>query len=247
MFAVSGHVNKPGVFEVPNGITTFRQLFDAPEYGGGVREGRARQGLHPGRRLGPVVLRGAPRPAARQADGRQGGLHARLGRHRRDGRDDRRGGGRLAGGAVLRPRVLRQVHALPRGHDLAGADPGPHPRGQRPARGPRPAPGRVGQHQPRDPVAAAPDHHLPAGPLGRVADHVRPSPASATSSSTTSSTADPSTASSATGPTASRMSHADADRAGTEPDDHAAPRAGQDDPDHRGRRPPARGAAWPAG
>ncbi len=48
MFAVSGHVNKPGVFEVPNGITTFRQLFDAPEYGGGVREGRAVKAFIPG-------------------------------------------------------------------------------------------------------------------------------------------------------------------------------------------------------
>jgi len=39
MFAVSGHVNKPGVFEVPNGVTTFRMLFEAPEYCGGVRNG----------------------------------------------------------------------------------------------------------------------------------------------------------------------------------------------------------------
>ena len=39
MFAVSGHVNRPGVFEVPNGITTFRQLFEAPEYCGGIRDG----------------------------------------------------------------------------------------------------------------------------------------------------------------------------------------------------------------
>jgi NADH-quinone oxidoreductase subunit F len=48
MFAVSGHVNRPGVFEVPNGITTFRQLFDAPEYCGGVRDGRAVKAFIPG-------------------------------------------------------------------------------------------------------------------------------------------------------------------------------------------------------
>jgi NADH-quinone oxidoreductase subunit F len=48
MFAVSGHVNRPGVFEVPNGITTFRQLFEAPEYCGGVREGRAVKAFIPG-------------------------------------------------------------------------------------------------------------------------------------------------------------------------------------------------------
>jgi len=48
MFAVSGHVRKPGVFEVPNGVTTFRMLFEAPEYCGGVREGRSVKAFIPG-------------------------------------------------------------------------------------------------------------------------------------------------------------------------------------------------------
>jgi len=48
MFAVSGHVNNPGVFEVPNGITTFRMLFEAPEYCGGVRKGRSVKAFIPG-------------------------------------------------------------------------------------------------------------------------------------------------------------------------------------------------------
>jgi NADH-quinone oxidoreductase subunit F len=48
MFAVSGHVNRPGVFEVPNGVTTFRMLFDAPEYCGGVRDGRKVKAFIPG-------------------------------------------------------------------------------------------------------------------------------------------------------------------------------------------------------
>ncbi len=48
IFAVSGHVNHPGVFEVPNGITTFRMLFDAPEYCGGVRDGRSVKAFIPG-------------------------------------------------------------------------------------------------------------------------------------------------------------------------------------------------------
>ena len=38
----------------------------------------------------------------------------------------------LAGRAVLRPRVLRQVHAVPRGHHLAGEDPAAHPGRPRP-------------------------------------------------------------------------------------------------------------------
>jgi NADH-quinone oxidoreductase subunit F len=48
MFAVSGHVNKPGIFEVPNGVTTFRMLFEAPEYCGGIRGGRKVKAFIPG-------------------------------------------------------------------------------------------------------------------------------------------------------------------------------------------------------
>jgi NADH-quinone oxidoreductase subunit F len=48
MFAVSGHVNRPGVFEVPQGLTTFRHLFEAPEYGGGIRNGNALKAFIPG-------------------------------------------------------------------------------------------------------------------------------------------------------------------------------------------------------
>jgi NADH-quinone oxidoreductase subunit F len=48
MFAVSGHVNRPGVFEVPNGVTTFRMLFEAPEYCGGIRDDRAIKAFIPG-------------------------------------------------------------------------------------------------------------------------------------------------------------------------------------------------------
>jgi NADH-quinone oxidoreductase subunit F len=48
MFAVSGHVNRPGVFEVPNGVTTFRMLIEAPEYCGGVRDGGRVKAFIPG-------------------------------------------------------------------------------------------------------------------------------------------------------------------------------------------------------
>jgi NADH-quinone oxidoreductase subunit F len=48
IFAVSGHVNRTGVFEVPNGVTTFRMLFEAPEYCGGVRQGRGVKAFIPG-------------------------------------------------------------------------------------------------------------------------------------------------------------------------------------------------------
>ncbi len=48
MFAVSGHVNRPGVFEVPNGITTFRDLFEKPEYCAGIRNGHRLKAFIPG-------------------------------------------------------------------------------------------------------------------------------------------------------------------------------------------------------
>ena len=138
--------SSPGVYEVEFGVTTFRDLI----YGARLRRRHPRrpraQGVHPRRRLGAVVLRGAPRPPAREGHRRQGRLHARLGRHRRDGRDHRHGQGLPAPGALLRPRVVRQVHAVPRGHHVAGADPRAHPRRPRPARGPRPAARRLRQH-----------------------------------------------------------------------------------------------------
>jgi NADH-quinone oxidoreductase subunit F len=48
MFAVSGHVKRPGVYEVPNGVTTFRMLIEAPEYCGGMRDGRSVKAFIPG-------------------------------------------------------------------------------------------------------------------------------------------------------------------------------------------------------
>ena len=48
MFAVSGHVNKPGVYEVEFGITTFRDLIEAPIYCGGVRGGKQLKAFIPG-------------------------------------------------------------------------------------------------------------------------------------------------------------------------------------------------------
>jgi NADH-quinone oxidoreductase subunit F len=48
MFAVSGHVKKPGVFEVEYGVTTFRDIICAPVYAGGVRSDRALKAFIPG-------------------------------------------------------------------------------------------------------------------------------------------------------------------------------------------------------
>ena len=65
MVAVSGHVHRPGVFEIINGTTTFRDLIEGEEFCQGIRDGRRAQGLRAGRRLGAVVRRGSARPAVR--------------------------------------------------------------------------------------------------------------------------------------------------------------------------------------
>ena len=134
MFAVSGHVKRPGVYEVEHGVTTFRDLLLRRRLlPGHPRRPRA-QDVHPRWRLGALVLPRAPRSPARGRAGRRRRLDARLRRHRRDGRDHRRGAGLPAGRAVLRPRVVRQVHAVSRGHHLAGAGAPAHPRRPRSAR-----------------------------------------------------------------------------------------------------------------
>jgi len=48
MFAVSGHVQNPGVFEVEFGVTTFRDLIYAPEYAGGIKDGNQIKAFIPG-------------------------------------------------------------------------------------------------------------------------------------------------------------------------------------------------------
>lgn len=48
LFALSGHVNKPGVYEVELGTTSFRDLVEKPEYGNGMRNGNALKAFIPG-------------------------------------------------------------------------------------------------------------------------------------------------------------------------------------------------------
>ncbi len=48
VFAVSGHVNNPGVFEVEFGVTTFRDIIEGSDYAGGVRNGKKLKAFIPG-------------------------------------------------------------------------------------------------------------------------------------------------------------------------------------------------------
>jgi NADH-quinone oxidoreductase subunit F len=106
IYSVSGHVERPGQYEAPLGIT-LRQLLDLA----------ARRLVH------PDLHGGAPGRPARLRGRRRGGLDA--GYHGRAGlQRDRLGAvGRDEVDRVLQARVVRQVHPVPRGHLLAGADP----------------------------------------------------------------------------------------------------------------------------
>ncbi|HVM66860.1 MAG TPA: NADH-quinone oxidoreductase subunit NuoF [Acidimicrobiales bacterium] len=48
MFALSGHVKRPGVYEVGSGTLTFRDMFYDERLGGGIREDRALKAFIPG-------------------------------------------------------------------------------------------------------------------------------------------------------------------------------------------------------
>jgi NADH-quinone oxidoreductase subunit F len=48
IFAVSGHVENPGVFEVEFGTTTFRDIIMGADYAGGIRDGRSLKAFIPG-------------------------------------------------------------------------------------------------------------------------------------------------------------------------------------------------------
>ena len=56
LFAISGHVKNPGVFEVEYGVTTFRDLIYAPVYGGGIRDGNELKAFIPGGGSAPWFL-----------------------------------------------------------------------------------------------------------------------------------------------------------------------------------------------
>ena len=48
LIALSGHVNNPGIFEIPQGTTTFRELFESEIYGNGIRTGHELKMFIPG-------------------------------------------------------------------------------------------------------------------------------------------------------------------------------------------------------
>ena len=116
LFSVSGHVNRPGNYEVKLG-TPFAKLL---EMAGGVRTGQQAQSGD-SRRLVDAGAAGRHHDEDRHGLrlDRQGGLDARLRRGDRDGRLDLHGARARAPVVLLLRGIVRPVHAVPRGHRLA--------------------------------------------------------------------------------------------------------------------------------
>ena len=115
ILSVSGPVKRPGNYEVPMGLPLSTLIERALR-----RDARRNedQGGDPGRLVGAAAagLDARHRPRLR-VDGR--GRHAaRLGRRDRDRRPDLHRRRALEHHPLLRARVVRQVHAVPRGHLL---------------------------------------------------------------------------------------------------------------------------------
>ena len=123
LFSVTGHVSRPGNYEVKLG-TPFAKLL---EMAGGMRTGHKLKAVHP-RRLVDAGAAGRHHDEDRHGLrlDRQGGLDARLRRGDRDGRHHLHGARARAPVVLLLRGILRPVHALPRGHRLALPRGAPH-------------------------------------------------------------------------------------------------------------------------
>ena len=119
LYCISGHVNKPGCVELPLGITV-RELVD--KHGGGVWKGRKAKGCIPGGLSMGFMTEKRVRHAARLQRPRQGRLPrpGHRGGHRLR-RPDEHGRRAVQHLPLLRPRVVRPVHAVPRRHRLDAA------------------------------------------------------------------------------------------------------------------------------
>ncbi|MFD0529561.1 SLBB domain-containing protein [Kitasatospora arboriphila] len=114
LYSLSGHVTNPGQYEAPLGIT-LRQLL---EISGGIRATTASSS---GPRAAPPPRCSPTSTSTSRSTTRASAppLHARHQGPPGLRRDHLRGARRHPLDGVLRPRVLRQVHPLPRGHLLA--------------------------------------------------------------------------------------------------------------------------------
>ena len=132
---------------------------------GGPPEGREVKLWFPGGSSSPGADRGRPRPRLRLRHDGQGGLDARLGLDHRRRRLDPRRRRRQEGREVLQARVLREVHAVPRGHELDGEDARAHRQRRGDADGPRHPRLRPGPDHRQLPVRAGDSMAMPIGSM----------------------------------------------------------------------------------
>ena len=171
IFSVSGHVEQPGNYEVELGMT-FRDLIY--DIAGGIPGGRSIKFFIPGG-ASSQWLTGSDEhlDAPLDMDFVQQTYGVMLGSGAvmvfDETVDPLLVAWRLA--EVLRARVVREVHAVPRGNGLGREGAVPHVARPRPARRPRPAVRRGRQHLARrDERAVRADDDLPARSLGRQPD-----------------------------------------------------------------------------
>ncbi len=121
LFCLSGHVNKPGVYELPMGFNLLRMI---NEVGGGMRGGKKLKAVIPGGSSCPV-LKAEECDIAMDYDS-LAKARSMLGSGGVIVMDEDTCMVKAAAAhhEVLRARKLRLVHSVPRGHHLAEEDPG---------------------------------------------------------------------------------------------------------------------------
>ena len=178
VFSVTGHVERPGNFEVPLG-TPFPDLL---ALAGGMWKGRDLKAVIPGGSSVPVLPGEVMMACTMDYDSiSKAGLAAGLGRGDRHGRDHLHGAGAAAHLTLLLCRVLRSMYPLPGRHGLAVPDVDAHRRRPGTGRGPRQA-RRCGQEDRRPDHLrvrrcrghAGPELHQALPPRVRVLPRARP-------------------------------------------------------------------------
>ena len=123
LVSVSGHVERAGNYEIEPGVITLRDLIYADDLGGGIPGGHALKAVIPGG-SSTVILTGDEIDVGYDFDSLLKLEHGDgLGRRDRARRARLHGAARHPRLGVLRARVVRQVHAVPRGDALDDDDP----------------------------------------------------------------------------------------------------------------------------
>ena len=89
MIAVSGHVKRPGVYEIINGSTTFRDIIYGDEFGQGIRDDNDLKAFVPGGGSAPWFVEDQLDIPFEGKEAGAGGFDARVRGHHGDGLHDR--------------------------------------------------------------------------------------------------------------------------------------------------------------